>query len=54
MSLLFWWSLLFAQPAQPPSALLTTPQVNQLCGRLTELMDAEGVAIPDLNARRHR
>src|SRR5207302_59019 len=40
-------------PAQAPGAaspnpLMTTAQVNQLCGRLGELMEAGGVAIPDL------
>lgn len=39
---------LSAQPAAPPSALLTTAEVNQLCGRLTDLMEAEGVALADL------
>lgn len=34
--------------AQSPAPLLTNAQVNQLCGRLTELMEAEGVAIADL------
>jgi lysophospholipase L1-like esterase len=33
-------------PAQ--TALLATPQMNELCGRLGELMEAGGVAIPDL------
>jgi lysophospholipase L1-like esterase len=33
-------------PAQ--TALLTNAQVNELCGRLGELMEAGGVAIPDL------
>jgi lysophospholipase L1-like esterase len=40
-------------PAQAPgvsssNALLSAAQVNQLCGRLGELMEAGGVAIPDL------
>jgi lysophospholipase L1-like esterase len=39
---------LSAQSAQTPAALLTNAQVNQLCGRVTELMEAEGVAIADL------
>ena len=39
---------LSAQSPQPPAALLTNAQVNQLCGRLTELMEAEGVAVADL------
>ncbi len=34
--------------AQPPSALLSNGQVTQLCGRMVELMEAEGVAISDL------
>lgn len=37
-----------AQTPPPPAALLTNAEVNQLCGRLTELMEAEGVAISDL------
>lgn len=32
----------------PPSPLLANAQVNELCGRLGELMEAGGVAIPDL------
>jgi lysophospholipase L1-like esterase len=36
----------WAAPAQ--TALLTNVQVNELCGRLSELMEAGGVAIPDL------
>jgi len=36
----------WAAPAQ--TALLTNTQVNELCGRLSELMEAGGVAIPDL------
>ena len=43
----------YAGPAQapsvvPPSPLLDNTQVNGLCGRLGELMEAGGVAIPDL------
>ncbi len=37
-----------SQTAPVPSALLTNPQVNELCGRLAELMEAGGVAISDL------
>ncbi len=36
----------WAAPAQ--TALLNNSQVNELCGRLGELMEAGGVAIPDL------
>ena len=36
----------WAAPAQ--TALLTSAQVNELCSRLGELMEAGGVAIPDL------
>jgi lysophospholipase L1-like esterase len=39
--------LLSAQSA-PPTALLSNADVNQLCGRLTELMEAEGAVIPGL------
>jgi len=39
---------LLAQTA-PPSALMNNGEVNQLCARLTELMEAEGVAIPGLD-----
>ena len=35
-------------PAQTESPLLQPPQVNELCGRLGQLMEAGGVAIPDL------
>ncbi len=45
-ALLCFARLVAAQSA--PTALLPTAQVNQLCGRLTELMDAEGLAIADL------
>ena len=31
-----------------PTPLLTAPQANELCGRLGELMEAGGAAIPDL------
>jgi len=34
--------------AQPPTALLPDAMVNQLCTRSLQLMDAGGVAIPDL------
>jgi lysophospholipase L1-like esterase len=34
--------------AQPASAVLSNQDVNQLCGRLTELMESGGVAIPEL------
>ena len=40
-----------AQPAAPASsdtAVLAPPAVNQLCGRMTELMEAGGVAISEL------
>ena len=40
--------MLAAQTPPPAVALLTNAEVNQLCGRLTELMEAEGVAISDL------
>jgi lysophospholipase L1-like esterase len=36
------------QAPQPPSPLLSNPAVNQLCQRSIQLMDAGGVAIPDL------
>ena len=38
-----------APPIAPPVALLSNADVNRLCGRLTELMDAEGVMIPGLD-----
>ncbi len=38
-------SILAAQPANP---LLSTAQMNQLCQRVVQLMDAGGVAVPDL------
>jgi lysophospholipase L1-like esterase len=34
--------------AQAPAALMTGPQVNQLCERSTQLMEAGGVAVADL------
>ena len=34
--------------AQAPTALLSTSDLNQLCTRTRQLMEAEGVAIPDL------
>jgi lysophospholipase L1-like esterase len=34
--------------AQAPNALMTTDAVNQLCQRSTQLMEAGGVAVPDL------
>jgi lysophospholipase L1-like esterase len=37
-----------APGVSPPSPLLPNTQVNELCGRLGELMEAGGVAIPDL------
>jgi lysophospholipase L1-like esterase len=40
---------MMAQPADaPPNPLMTNPQVNQLCRRVVQLMDAGGVAVPDL------
>jgi lysophospholipase L1-like esterase len=42
------WRIVAAQTAPAPSALLSNAQVNELCGRLGELMEAGGVAIPDL------
>ena len=38
----------FAQPVAPDPAVLAPQDVNQLCGRMTELMDAGGVAIAEL------
>ncbi len=35
-------------PAAPPNAQLSTNDANQLCARAVQLMDAGGVAIPDL------
>ena len=35
-------------PAQNDTPLLQPPQVNELCGRLSQLMEAGGVAVPDL------
>ena len=51
-----WFTPAQTTPAQSPpgqttpaqTALLTNPQVAELCGRLGELMDAGGVAVPDL------
>ena len=40
------WIGSWAAPAE--NALLTTTQVNELCGRLGDLMEAGGLAIPDL------
>ncbi|MEO8051558.1 MAG: GDSL-type esterase/lipase family protein [Acidobacteriota bacterium] len=37
-----------APGVQPSSPLMPNAQVNELCGRLGELMEAGGVAIPDL------
>jgi len=37
-----------APSVQPTSPLMPNAQVNELCGRLGELMEAGGVAIPDL------
>jgi len=37
-----------APGGSPPSPLLANGQVNELCGRLGDLMEAGGVAIPDL------
>src|SRR5579863_10236636 len=37
-----------APGGSPASPLLANGQVNELCGRLGELMEAGGVAIPDL------
>jgi len=40
-----------SQPAaadQPPSAILSTQQVDQTCQRMVQLMQAGGVAVPDL------
>ena len=34
--------------AQAPNAQMSAPDVNQMCARLAQLMDAGGVAIPDL------
>lgn len=34
--------------AAPPNPLLSTAQMNQLCQRVVQLMDAGGVAVPDL------
>jgi lysophospholipase L1-like esterase len=34
--------------AQAPTALMSTRDVNQLCGRATQRMEAGGVAVPDL------
>ena len=34
--------------AQAPNALLKTPEINQLCQRSVQLMEAGGVAVPDL------
>ncbi len=42
-------SAMGAQTADaPPNPLLPTAQMNQLCKRLVQLMDAGGVAVPDL------
>src|ERR1022692_2444189 len=41
-------SLVASWVAPAQTALLTNSQVNELCGRLGELMEAGGVAIPDL------
>jgi len=35
-------------PAAPPTALLSNAEVNQLCQRSRQLMEAGGVAVPDL------
>ena len=40
--------LAHAQPVAPDPAMLGPQDVNQLCGRLTELMEAGGVAISEL------
>ena len=32
----------------PPNPLMPTAQMNQLCQRVVQLMDAGGVAVPDL------
>ena len=37
-----------AQPVAPDPAMLAPQDVNQLCGRMTELMEAGGVAISEL------
>jgi len=39
---------MFAQAPAPPNPLLPNAQVNQLCQRIVQLMDAGGVAVPDL------
>lgn len=49
----FWSTSLFlaaatAACAQTPTALMSTRDVNQLCQRSTQLMEAGGVAVPDL------
>jgi lysophospholipase L1-like esterase len=42
-------SALAAQTAEaPPNPLMPTAQMNQLCQRIVQLMDAGGVAVPDL------
>jgi lysophospholipase L1-like esterase len=38
-----------AQTTPPKTALMNNSDVSQLCGRLAELMEAEGVAIPGLD-----
>jgi lysophospholipase L1-like esterase len=45
------WLAIFAATlrAQPPSALLDPAQVDSLCLRSTQLMEAGGVAVPDLS-----
>jgi len=50
-SMALWAIPLFAQgPAagQAPSPILSTQQVDQMCQRMTQLMQAGGVAIPEL------
>ena len=37
-----------AMVGQPENPLMSTVRVNQVCQRVVQLMDAGGVAVPDL------
>ena len=48
VGLLVTVSAMMAQTADAPNPLMSTVQMNQLCQRVIQLMDAGGVAVPDL------